>query len=115
MAGIVLQGKAIKICNKGGGMKCKTVNLGGGRRQTILGNKEKGTDYIVFKCSGCGQRNKRSAYDCKGRAGNSLSFKCHRCYREIEVAHPPVNKGLILDPRSPSVRMGLLGPDGKAL
>jgi predicted RNA-binding Zn-ribbon protein involved in translation (DUF1610 family) len=115
MTGIILQGKAIKVVNKGGGRKCKTINLGGGRRQMLIGNKEKGTDYVVFECPGCGQRNKRSAYQVKGSSGTHLSFKCHRCYREIEVA-PPTDSKIILDPRFvPRTGSGIVGLDGRPL
>jgi predicted RNA-binding Zn-ribbon protein involved in translation (DUF1610 family) len=114
MTGIILQGKSLKIVNKGGGRKCTTENLGGGRRRTQYGPKTKGTDYVVFDCPGCGKRNKQSAYKCKGRAGNSLSFKCNKCYREIEVA-APIESKIILDANSPAQKAGLVGPDGRPI
>jgi hypothetical protein len=111
MSGIILQGKAIKVVNKGGGCKCTTENIGGGKRQIVMGPKTKGTDYVVFNCPGCNARNKRSVYDCKGRAGNSLSFKCNRCLREIEVS-APTTTNIILDPNSSAQSSGLVGPNG---
>ena len=114
MTGIILQGQALAIVNKGGGRKCRTEKIGGGKSRMLIGPKEKGTDYIVFNCPApdCGARNKRSAYECKGRSGNSLSFKCNKCYREIEVAHP-LNTRIILDPNSAAQSSGILGPDGR--
>jgi hypothetical protein len=112
---VILQGKALKIINRGGGRKCKTINLGGGRRQTQFGPKTKGTDYIVFNCPGCDMRNKASAYRIMGSAGQSVSVKCNKCYREIELA-PPRSTSIIIDPRSPARSpMDLLGPDGRPL
>lgn len=95
MTGIILGGQALKVVNKGGGRKCRTQNIGGGQRVIYTGPKEMGTDYIVFNCPGCDSRNKQSVYQCKGRAGNSLSFKCNRCRREIEVS-PPRHVPLVL-------------------
>jgi hypothetical protein len=114
MSGIILQGKALRIVNKGGGQKCKTTNLGGGMRRMEFGPRTKGTDYIVFKCPGCGGRNKRSAYEVKGKSGESISFKCNKCLREIEVA-PPTESKIILDPNSPALKSGLVGSDGKPI
>lgn len=114
MTGIILQVKAIRIDNAGGGQKCKTVNLGGGARRMEFGPKSSGTDYIIFRCPGCGGRNKRSIYDVKGKAGDSLSFKCNKCLREIEVSKPTESK-LILDLNSPALKSGLVGPDGKPI
>lgn len=115
MSGVILRGKALKIVNKGGGRKCTTEKLGGGRRRIKLGDKQKGTDYIVFNCPGCGKRNKQSAYQCKGRAGNSLSFKCNGCLREIEVEAPIPVPALIIGANAPGVGSALLGPDGRPL
>jgi hypothetical protein len=114
MSGIILQGKSLKVVNHGGGHKCSTKKINKGRYVTRIGPREKGTDYIVFECPGCGQRNKRSAYEAKGSSGESISFKCHRCYREIEVARPESTK-IILGPNSSAKEIGLLGPDGKPI
>ncbi len=115
MSGIVLRGKALKVVNKGGGRKCRTEKMGGGIERSFTGKLEKGTDYIVFNCPGCGQRNKRSAYEAKGASGESISFKCHGCYREIEVAKPQ-STPIILDPNSPAIsKSGLVGPDGRPI
>lgn len=112
---IILQGKALKVVNKGGGKKCKTINLGGGRRQMQFSPKTKGTDYIIFNCTGCGARNKGSAYKVIGSAGESVSIKCNRCYREIEVARP-TSTPILIDPNSPAQSpMGLVGPDGRPI
>lgn len=115
MSGIILQGQALKIVNRGGGRKCKTEKLGNHMFRMHIGPKEKGTDYIVFNCPGCGQRNKQSAYQVKGRAGNSLSFKCHRCYREIEVAAPLPENMIIMNAAAPGQPSALVGLDGRPL
>jgi len=110
MPGVILQATALKVVNKGGGYVTKTVveetedKLGRkSRSHKHLRSREraKGSDYIVFNCPGCGTRNKRSIYDVKGRAGDSLSFTCHGCYKEIEVARPKEIK--------------ILGPDGNSI
>ena len=110
MPGIILQCTALKIVNKGGGHVTKTVveekeNKLGIKLRThrhFRSNKKMpGSDYVVFECPGCGTRNKRSIYDVKGRAGDSLSFVCHGCYKEIEVSRPKTSS--------------ILGPDGKSL
>jgi hypothetical protein len=117
MSGIILQGKALKIVNKGGGRKQRTENLGGGRRRSLIGPKEKGTDYVVFNCPApdCGARNKRSVYETKGRAGNALSFKCNRCLREIEVLAPIKPVMIVSGTADARFNPGLVGPDGRPL
>ena len=121
MSGVVLSAVAERVVNKGGGFATKTVvdeikdPIGGKIKRTHrhLRSRQRlpGTDYVVFKCPGCGTRNKRSMYDAKGQAGQSLSFKCHHCYREIEVARPPsLTFGV-----APPAQHSLVGPDGRPL
>jgi hypothetical protein len=115
MSGIILSCKADKIVNSGlGGYQTKTVidetiNTQGKKIRTHkhmqTRERVKGSDYIVFTCPGCFQRNKKSIYDAKGRAGNSLSFKCHSCYREVEVSRPS----------EPVVTPQLVGPGGNPI
>lgn len=112
MSGVILQGKSLKVVNKGGGHKTKTEKIGRGRYTTTVGEKQKGTDYIIFICPGCDRRNRQSAYAAKGASGESISFKCWWCRREIEIAKPTHTK-IILDPNSPAKGIGLVGPDGK--
>jgi hypothetical protein len=125
MPGIILRGQALKIVNKGGGRITKTVvdeTVDPMNNKTIKTHKHmqsrervKGSDYIVFDCPACGKRNKRCAYEVKGRVGNSLSLKCNKCYREIEVAPPaPVNTVTIALPTDRTVSQ-LLGPDGRSI
>lgn len=113
MSGVILQGQALKIVNKGGGRKCRTENLGGGLRRMLIGDRQKGTDYIVFNCPGCGKRNKQSAYQVRGRAGSSLSLRCSGCYREIELAPPKAVNTLIVSAAAPGIPSALLGPTGQ--
>jgi DNA-directed RNA polymerase subunit M/transcription elongation factor TFIIS len=126
MPGIVVRGKALKIVNKGGGRVTKTVV---NKVVNPVTNKEErshqhmvsrervpGSDYVVFNCPSCGQRNKRCLYEMKGRAGMSLSFKCHRCYNEVEVAPPDKPNTIIMGTADPMIqRSPLVGPDGRAL
>jgi len=125
MSGVILQGKALKIVNKGGGFPTKTVmetfknELGveyKKHRHYRSRERVKGSDYIVFNCPGCDQRNKQSAYECKGRAGESLSFRCNKCGREIEL-HAPVQVPVVItDPNVATHRVGgLVGPSGQPL
>ena len=125
MSGVVLLGKALKIVNKGGGKVTKTVmetfkdQLGNEfkkHRHYQSRERVKGSDYIVFNCPGCGQRNKQCAYQVKARAGNSLSFKCNKCYREIEIAPPSMPITIAtMDAAPPTNVKGLLGPNGQPL
>jgi hypothetical protein len=115
MPGIIVQSRAIKIVNRGGGRKCKTVRLGNGRHTTYVSDKQPGTDYIVWNCRACGKRNKRSAYDIRGASGEAVAIKCNGCLIENEV-FKPTSTPIILDPNSPAqVPSGLVGPDGKPL
>jgi len=97
MPGIILSTQCEKVVNKGGGRPTKTVaetiRDAFGREHHSHKHLQSrkcvsGTDYVVFKCPGCGSRNRQSAYRVKGSVGKTLSFKCNRCYREIEVARP---------------------------
>ena len=110
MPGIILQGTALKVVNKGGGFPTKTVvditkdELGAehrSHRHLQSRNRIKGSDYVIFMCPGCGKRNKQSVYQMKGRAGQSLSFKCNKCCREIELTPPR--------------KINLFGADGKPI
>jgi hypothetical protein len=114
MPGIIVLTKAIKVVNKGGGRKCRTVKLGGGKCTEYLSDKQPGTDYIIFNCRACGKRNKRSAYDVRGASGEAIAIKCNKCLTENEVLKP-TSTPIILDPNSPAQSSGLVGPDGKPL
>jgi hypothetical protein len=126
MSGVILRGQALKVVNKGGGFTTRTVKdevedpITGKKtkvhKHQVSRSKLPGSDYIVFNCPACGQRNKRCAYEVKGRAGNALSFKCNKCYREIEVA-PPLKPNTIIMGTEPAARASssLVGPDGRPL
>jgi hypothetical protein len=124
MSGVILQGKALKIVNKGGGRVTKTVMetvkdaMGiehTRHRHYQSREKVKGSDYIIFLCPGCGKRNKRSAYEVKGRAGDSLSFRCNGCYREIEVERTAIPNTIVMVTEPPRTSGKLLGPDGREI
>ena len=84
MTGIVLQTTAIKVVNKGGG----SFKLQRGHRFSKQ-FKTTGTDYIVFKCPGCGARNKTTPYEAKYQMSDgNLVFGCKTCRREIDLAKP---------------------------
>ena len=133
MTGIILQTNAVKIDNRGGGFPTKMlrqeIDLPGPlpRKKTITrrmvsAKRLPGSDYVVFNCPapGCGKRNRRSIYEAKGQTkDNRLSFKCNKCYREVEVQKPlghilssgvstaaaSQSSGLILDPAGRPVRV----------
>lgn len=127
MADIRLQTHAIKVVNKGGGWKGKTEIVEEEKEQPSSGEggavvmqkvkvqkkvykeiRTSGSDYIVFNCPACGERNKRCAYDAivesapkdkpivlpdmRKQMGpdkeSVLAFRCHKCYRMIEVKKP---------------------------
>jgi hypothetical protein len=77
MSGIVLRTHAVAVVNKGGGIPTKmfdrkiTDQLGitvrEVREKREARKRVKGSDYIVFKCPGCGQRNRKSMYDSIGQ------------------------------------------------
>lgn len=103
MSGIILQARALKVVNKGGGWKSKTVKeeedveVGDGPikrkekriKQYRKETKEKGTDYVVFNCPACGARNKKNLYEHRYMTnGGAVLFRCSHCFREIEVSRP---------------------------
>lgn len=104
MPGIILQTNAVKIVNRGGGFPTKMfreeIEFGILRikkkitRRMVSTKHLPGTDYVVFVCPApdCGNRNRRSVYEAKAQTKDGrLSFKCNRCYREIEVQRPMSN------------------------
>jgi predicted RNA-binding Zn-ribbon protein involved in translation (DUF1610 family) len=124
MSGVILQGKSLKIVNKGGGFATKTVvqtekdELGKERtfhRHYQSSKRLAGSDYVVFNCPGCGKRNKRSMYDAKASAGTAISFNCNGCLREIEVAAPVSPNTIIMNTAPPAQSSQLVGPHGQQL
>lgn len=88
MSGIITQTRALKIRNYGGGVKT---------RKDYLPQKQKGSDYVIFNCPACGQRNKKCIYEYRySTADGKVSFRCSHCYREVEVSKPAGN--LIVTP-----------------
>ena len=133
MPGIVLQTNAVKVVNKGGGFPTKMfreeVQTGINRKHTFTRRmvstiKNPGTDYVVFVCPApdCGSRNRKSVYEAKGQTKDGrLSFKCHKCYREVEVQKPmdhilSAQRTLEAVKKSPTFRPGtILSPDGRPI
>jgi predicted RNA-binding Zn-ribbon protein involved in translation (DUF1610 family) len=121
MPGIVLQTRAIEIQNHGGGFKqftrVETFKHGfiEKRRHVHKVSKERqpGSDYVVFCCPDCGKRNRQSMYQVKGKAGESLSFKCNGCRREVEVSKP--QEAIIVPGINIPEHTGLYGPNDKPL
>lgn len=131
MPGIVLQANAVKIVNRGGGYPTKTVKETIPADPNVFFIKEKhfhkhmvstkhikGTDYVIFYCPApdCHARNKKSVYEAKGQTSDGrLSFKCHKCYREVEVQRPMANIASpdpLINPDR--LRPGtILGPNGR--
>ena len=132
MPGIIFQTNAVKVVNKGGGYPTKTfkeeISLGPLdpkkviHRHMISTKKEKGTEYVVFHCPApdCHKRNRRSVYEAKAQTQDGrLSFKCNKCYREIEVQRPmsQIEKPVPVPiPDARGFRPGtLLGPNGRPI
>jgi hypothetical protein len=127
MSGIILQTTAIAIVNKGGGHQTKTQihewkdELNGVHHQKerkITKEKVPGCDYVVFKCpwDDCRQRNKQSMYRVKGVVGNSLSFSCNKCRREIEVSKPaPKPQNIVVPGINTPKHFELFGPDNRPI
>jgi hypothetical protein len=129
MSGITLRTQAIKVTNKGGGHKTSTVveetktELGKViRKHKHYETKDRvpGTDYVTFKCPGCGKRNKQSMYELKGKMEDDLVFQCNGCLRDILVARPTEAIKLITVPDAGMVdgrgnihAHGLVGPNGR--
>jgi hypothetical protein len=120
----LMKTNAIKIQNRGGGFKSRTVTektkdaYGRDieiRHHEVSTERQKGSDYVVFNCPwvDCGARNKNSVYEAKNiTAEKNLTFCCKKCLREVEVAKPApehviVVPGMVSRP-TPS---GLYGPD----
>ena len=78
MTQLVFQTQAIKIITKRGFISPQT------------GNREKGSDYVVFKCPGCHRRNNQCVVNCLYQMDDGmLVFRCNQgCGREIEVSKP---------------------------
>lgn len=128
MGEMILRTKALKICNKGGGVKWRTVvetvkdMFGVEHRQHHHERTEgriKGSDYVVFLCPwpSCKARNKQSMYQAKNITPDGvLSFKCWSCRREIEVEKPVERPQIIVPELAQQPRhVGLLGPDGRPI
>lgn len=99
MSGIVLQAKAIKIINKGGGVQWRIDR----KESLVRGKPDTGSDYVVFICPkpGCGHRNKQSMYESESYhdvANDRIPFKCKMCRTTIEVTRPaPTHRLITLD------------------
>lgn len=78
MTQLVFQTQAIKIITKRGFISPQT------------GKREKGSDYVVFKCPGCHRRNNQCVVNCLYQMDDGmLVFRCNQgCGREIEVSKP---------------------------
>lgn len=77
MSGLTFVTTALKRVNKGGGFNPKTQK------------KDTGTDYIIFKCPSCSQRNNQSLYEAiYSTPEQSVAFKCRQCRATIEVNLP---------------------------
>jgi hypothetical protein len=77
--------------------KARKLNLKGlppevlNRRVTATENRRRpGTCYLIFICPACGARNRRPLTDAEIKKGEeySVSCRCNRCYRELEIAKP---------------------------
>lgn len=98
MSGVILRTHAVAVVNKGGGVPTKMfdrkitdpfgITVREVKEKREARKRVKGSDYIVFRCPGCTQRNRKSIYESIGQTadGEWLSFRCNRCHREIEVA-----------------------------
>ena len=87
----------------------KRVNKGGGVRQWnddkyVYDKKVEGSDYVVFNCPACGQRNKKCISQAREMRKEDLALflKCNHCVRVIEVT-PPLGvevgtKSIIISP-----------------
>lgn len=87
MSGLVLLTKAIKIVNRGS----QTF----GTMQTFGGS-----DYVIFKCPGCGHRNNQCVHEAESYqpAGQDvIPFKCRMCLSTVEVSKP-VKDPVIMTP-----------------
>lgn len=133
MSELRVQTHAIKVVNKGGGIKginklvvkemeVKTKDKDGNDVTFKQPYAERvhedvpttGSDYVVFKCPKCEGRNKRCAYDAKPEdKGKYLVFKCNKCRIDVEVSRPiSVSMG---DFAAAKQNSGLVGPDGKSI
>jgi DNA-directed RNA polymerase subunit M/transcription elongation factor TFIIS len=72
---------------------------------------------VIFKCPApkCGAKNEQSVLRSKGAAGESLSFECRKCGREIEVSKPAEQPKIIVPGIEKPKHMGLVGADGRPL
>jgi hypothetical protein len=73
---------------------------------------------VIFICParGCGKKNNQSILNARAAAGDTLSFNCCRCGREIEVSKPaPERPGIIVPGITAPKPMSLVGLDGQPL
>lgn len=64
----------------------KLVNHGGFVDQA---GKRQATEYVVFVCPGCSQRNKQSMYAARYKTPLAqVAFDCWKCQSTVEVAAP---------------------------
>jgi phage FluMu protein Com len=87
---ITLEVRAIKVLNKGKSV----VDAKVGKRR-IKRIKAEGSDYLTFKCPGCGARNNRcikgASYSKKkenllGEEEVAYAFVCYKCHNTVEVS-----------------------------
>ena len=87
MSGIILTTPIIKLCNKGGGwMHGDAKNEKG--EKIIVSKKFEGTDYVVFVCPHCHQRNKQSLFATDYSVKGFVGIKCRMCRGSVELFTP---------------------------
>jgi hypothetical protein len=80
MPGVILQTEAIKISNKGGGIRQEREG------NMIRAGKVTGSDYVIFICPHCDHRNNRCIYDADYAHRGVLAYKCRMCRGDVEVS-----------------------------
>lgn len=113
MSGIVLQTKAFKLSNKGGGVRQvdgRKVRNDGNRHHLFVSG-DSGSDYVHFICPKCAHRNKCSMYEAENyipASQNVIPFKCRICRITVEVeppAKPMKQESLLVTPEQFTAEM----------
>ena len=127
MSELLIKTEAIKLVNKGGGYKLKTVTENfkdaygkemSRHHHEISEKKEKGSDYVVFNCPwpDCGKRNRQTVFMAKQiTEEKNLTFRCWSCRREIEVMKPKEIPTIVVPTMERNEFRSLYGPNNKPI
>jgi predicted RNA-binding Zn-ribbon protein involved in translation (DUF1610 family) len=97
------------------------VDLGFGKKKRVRTRMQRhvpACEAVIFICpaSRCGKRNEQSILRAKASIGETLSFTCAKCGREIEVSKPkPKLQAIVVPGIEKAKPFGLVDPSGRPI